>query len=44
MPSLFKKIIDKKFKTISFPLGEYWIDIGSFNDYKKANLEYETKF
>jgi dTDP-glucose pyrophosphorylase/predicted transcriptional regulator len=44
MPSLFKKIIEKKYKTISFPLGEYWIDIGSFNDYKKANLEYNTKF
>ena len=44
MPSLFKKIIENKFKTISFPLGEYWIDIGSFNDYKKAKLEYDTKF
>ncbi len=44
MPSLFKKIIENKFKTISFPLGEYWIDIGSFSDYKKAKLEYDNKF
>jgi dTDP-glucose pyrophosphorylase/predicted transcriptional regulator len=44
MPSLFKKIIANKLKTISFPLGEYWIDIGSFNDYKKAKIEYDTKF
>ncbi|MDB3938922.1 nucleotidyltransferase family protein [Candidatus Pelagibacter sp.] len=44
MPSLFKKIITKKYKTVSFPLGEYWLDIGRFNDYKKANLEFFTKF
>ncbi len=44
MPSLFKKIIKKKYKTISFPLGEYWLDIGRFNDYKKANLEFYSKF
>jgi len=44
MPSLFKKIITNNHKTISFPLGEYWIDIGSFNDYKKAKLEYDSNF
>ena len=44
MPSLFKKMIAKNYKTISFPLGEYWLDIGRFNDYKKANLEYDSKF
>ena len=44
MPSLFKKIIAKKYKTVSFPLEEYWLDIGRFNDYKKANLEYNTEF
>tara|TARA_B100001057_G_C22868269_1_gene957556 strand:+ start:2067 stop:3119 length:1053 start_codon:yes stop_codon:yes gene_type:complete len=42
MPSLFNKIIAKKYKTISFPLGEYWLDIGTFNDYKKAKLEYSS--
>ena len=44
MPSLFKKIISKKNKTISFPLGEYWIDIGKSNDYDKANSEYNFIF
>ena len=34
MPTLFKKLIAKKNKVISFPLGEYWIDIGRFNDFK----------
>jgi NDP-sugar pyrophosphorylase family protein len=42
MPSLFKKIIAKKEKVISFPLGEYWLDIGQSSDYKKANLEYAS--
>ncbi len=43
MTSLFKKIIINKNKAISFPIGEYWLDIGRFNDYKKANLEYHLK-
>ena len=44
MTTLFKKIIFKKFKTISFPLGEYWLDIGRVTDFKKANNEYNSKF
>ena len=44
MTTLFKKIISKKLKTISFPLGEYWLDIGRLNDFKKANDEYNFKF
>ena len=44
MTSLFKKIIISKHKTISFPIGEFWLDIGRFNDFKKANLEYYSKF
>jgi dTDP-glucose pyrophosphorylase/predicted transcriptional regulator len=44
MPTLFKKIISKKFKTISFPLGEYWLDIGRHSDYKKANEEFFNQF
>ena len=44
MPSLFKKLISQKNKTISFPLGEYWLDIGRLNDFKKANFEYNSIF
>lgn len=44
MHSLFKKILSKKYKTVSFPLGEYWVDIGRFGDYKKAKLEYFSQF
>jgi dTDP-glucose pyrophosphorylase len=44
MPTLFKKIIFKKLKTVSFPLGEYWLDIGRHSDYKKANEEFSNQF
>lgn len=44
MPTLFKNIIENNFKTISFPLGEYWLDIGRLNDYKRANLEFDFFF
>jgi dTDP-glucose pyrophosphorylase/CBS domain-containing protein len=44
IPSLFRKIISKEYKTVSFPLGEYWLDIGRMNDFKKANQEYDLIF
>lgn len=44
MTSLFKKILSKKLKAVSFPLGEYWMDIGRHDDFKKARLEYENIF
>ena len=40
MTSLFKKIILNKKKTISFPLEEYWKDIGRLIDYEEANKEF----
>ena len=44
MPLLFKKIIQHNKKTISFPLGEYWLDIGRSKDYERANSEYNSIF
>jgi len=44
MPSLFEKMITNNNKTISFPLQEYWLDIGRIADYERANLEYSTVF
>ena len=29
-------VISKKYKTISFPLNENWLDIGKIKDYKLA--------
>ncbi|RLA83862.1 MAG: alcohol dehydrogenase [Epsilonproteobacteria bacterium] len=44
MPTLFEKIIDIKENTISFPLREYWLDIGRMDEYEKANREYHEVF
>lgn len=41
MPTLFKKIIEKKYKAISFPLNENWIDIGKKDDYQLALNKYK---
>lgn len=40
MPTLFEQLIEKKEKIISFPIREYWLDIGEIEEYKKANIEY----
>jgi len=44
MPTLFEKLIDLGEKTISFPLREYWLDIGRPEEYHKANSEYHKVF
>jgi len=44
MPTLFEKLISKNKKIISFPLREYWLDIGRLEEYKKANDEYDEVF
>jgi len=44
MPNLFENLIERKMKTISFPIREYWLDIGRMEEYKKANDEYFKVF
>ncbi|MDT8339530.1 MAG: sugar phosphate nucleotidyltransferase, partial [Sulfurimonas sp.] len=44
MPTLFEKLIGEKKNIISFPLREYWLDIGRIEEYKKANDEYDGVF
>ena len=44
MPTLFEKLISEKQNAISFPLREYWLDIGRIEEYKKANDEYNEVF
>ncbi len=44
MPSLFDKLIANKHKTISFPIREYWLDIGRMSDFERANNEYSGIF
>jgi len=40
MPALFTRLIQKGESSVSFPIREYWLDIGRIQDYEKANDEY----
>ena len=44
MPTLFEKLISLNKNTVSFPIREYWLDIGRMEEYKKANDEYSEVF
>lgn len=44
MPTLFEKLISLNKNTVSFPLREYWLDIGRIEEYEKANQEYNEVF
>ena len=44
MPTLFEKLISMDEHVISFPLREYWLDIGRIEEYEKANKEYGEVF
>ena len=44
MPTLFEKLISENENVISFPLREYWLDIGHIEEYEKANEEYDEVF
>ena len=44
MPTLFTKLIEENKPTLSFPIHEYWLDIGQHHDFIKANEEYHENF
>jgi len=44
MPTLFENLISLNKKTVSFPLREYWLDIGGLDEYEKANRDYLEVF
>lgn len=44
MPNLFDLLIKKNKKNISFPIREYWLDIGRPEEFEKANNEYSKLF
>lgn len=44
MPTLFNKLINEEKKVVSFPIHEYWLDIGQHHDFAKANEEYFNNF
>lgn len=44
MTSLFEQIISSDKNAISFPLQEYWVDIGRISEYQQANNEFHKVF
>lgn len=40
MPSLFNTIAEKKMKSGSYVIKEYWLDIGRMSDYQRAQAEF----
>lgn len=44
MPTLFNIFIEKEKKVISFPIHEYWLDIGRMSDFEQAQSEYFRVF
>lgn len=42
MPTLFESLINQQQNIISYPIKNYWIDIGKLKDFEKANLDYKA--
>ena len=43
MPDLIQRLLDSKHAVVSFPIIEYWIDIGQLADYKQAKNDVENR-
>lgn len=44
MTGLFEQAVDRGMTTLSFPIREFWMDIGKPEDYERANLDYTRLF
>jgi len=44
MPSLFSELLKTQQKVSSYPLTDYWLDIGRLEDFKRANIDYPGVF
>lgn len=44
MPDLFKQMIARQFEVTTFPIREYWLDIGRMDDLERAKGEYPEIF
>lgn len=44
LPSLFEPLAESKIPVASFPIREYWMDIGLPTDYERASAEYDIHF
>ena len=41
MPDLIRKLLTDGKRVASFPVHEYWLDIGQFKDYQQAQTDFE---
>ena len=41
MTDLIQRLIDQDRKVVSFPVHEYWLDIGQMDDYERAQQDYQ---
>lgn len=44
MTMIFEKLVQQKKTILSFPIREYWMDIGKPEDFKKAEADYQKYF
>ena len=44
MPDVFERLIQQGAKLLSYPLTEYWMDIGQLDDFERAQTDYEELF
>jgi dTDP-glucose pyrophosphorylase/CBS domain-containing protein len=44
MTSIFENLVKEKMETVSFPIREFWMDIGKLEDYNRANNEFYRIF
>ncbi len=44
IPELFKVLLKNEKEIAAFPIREYWVDIGRFDDYERANNEFAEVF
>lgn len=44
MPDVFERLIQQEAKLLSYPLTEYWMDIGQLDDFERAQTDYEELF
>ncbi len=44
MPDLINKLLEQKLAVGSFPLREYWMDVGRLEDFEQAHIDYSKQF
>jgi NDP-sugar pyrophosphorylase family protein len=44
MPDLLTACVQQGYKVATFPIREYWLDIGRHEDLERAHLDYKKVF